>query len=96
MLKNMYSIYDKKAAFYLTPFFMRNDAEAQRVVQQSLMHEPQSPVSTTPEDYQLCRIGSFDDTTGELFYEQVEIIAECAALRVQAGPLDPDAPLGDS
>lgn len=80
MIKQIYSIYDKKASFYLTPFVMHNDEEAVRALVTTMASAPELPLATNPEDYQLAKIGNFDDSTSEIEYGPVTIIAEVNAL----------------
>ena len=88
MLKNIYSIFDKKAAFYLTPFFLRNDPEAQRAVQQMLQTRD-NQLALSPQDYQLVRIGTYDDTTSEIIPTETVVICEVVALAPNE-PLQPE------
>lgn len=61
MIKNIYVIYDTKAQVYNSPFFLLNDAVAQRNCE-SLMLED-NDVSRNPEDFSLFKIGTYDDET---------------------------------
>lgn len=66
MRLNMYSVYDRLMQVYLTPFYARADVEAVRQMRNS-MQDPQmakSPLVTNPKDYDLAKVGVFDDETG--------------------------------
>lgn len=75
MFLRVFTIYDKKAAAYLTPFFMRTNAEAIRAVQQTASSR-ESNFSKYPEDFQLVVIGEFDDLTGVVTPKGHEVLAE--------------------
>lgn len=79
MIKGLYSIYDKKACFYVAPFCCRNDAEAIRSVTQAL-RDPNTQLSQHPEDYHLVTLGSYDDNTSEISYSPPHVIIECSVL----------------
>lgn len=60
----MYSIFDTKAEHFNVPFFMPNQAMAQRAFN-DLAVDPKTLVGKHPEDYMLYEVGEFDDITGE-------------------------------
>lgn len=59
----MFSIYDEKAGAHMQPFFMVNEALAQRFVNDQV-RDPNSPLAKNPEDYHLYMLGELDDETG--------------------------------
>jgi len=62
----LYSIHDRLLKAYLSPFAARADVEAVRQLRAS-MQDPQmakSGLVTTPQDYDLYYVGTFDDETG--------------------------------
>lgn len=63
MVQQMYSIFDTKASLFGGPFFAFNDGVAQRNVAASV-RGGDSLLSKFPEDYQLFRVGAFDDQSG--------------------------------
>lgn len=75
MYQRMFTIYDKKAAAYLPPFFMRTNAEAVRAVQSSA-NDPKSNLGRYPTDFQLIYVGDWDDLTGVVKPESHQVIAE--------------------
>lgn len=75
MYQRMYTIYDKKAAAYMAPFFFRTNAEAIRAVQQNAASQ-QSNLSKYPEDFQLVLVGEWDDLTGVVKAEPHQVLAE--------------------
>lgn len=62
---NVYSVYDLKAKAFLTPFFLPQDAMAVRALIDAV-GDPGHQFAKHPEDYQLFRLGSFDDGLGVL------------------------------
>ena len=56
----MYAVYDTVAAVFFKPFTEVNDATAVRCFTQSLEGHPSA------RDYELFRVGSFDDSVGAL------------------------------
>lgn len=63
MLIYAYSVFDKKAQTYNTPFFCKNDAVALRAFE-DLVTDTRTTVGTHPEDYSLYLCGIFDDERG--------------------------------
>jgi hypothetical protein len=77
---NMYVIYDAKAQMYNKPFYMHNDAIAQRALA-DLRMDPATDVSRYPEDFILFSIGSYEDTTAEIEKHEPRVI--CRAHEIQ-------------
>lgn len=67
MEMKVYSIFDKKAASYMSPFFMHQDGMARRSFG-DLVNDKQHQlgVNKHPEDYSLYKLGTFDDISGKL------------------------------
>lgn len=67
----LYSIHDKLLGVFLAPFPGRGDIEAIRQIEGTLSapKAEQSPLVTSPGDYELCHIATLEDTTGEIFPE---------------------------
>jgi len=61
----LFAVRDKKAQYFLKPFFARNEGEASRSFVDAC-HDTQTPLAHHPEDYDLYLIGGFDDETGSL------------------------------
>lgn len=79
MITQCYSLYDKKAQSYATPFFTQNDATAIRAVHR-LVLDPNTTIACNPEDFQLVHIGAINDETGEIAPYQVRVVVECSSL----------------
>lgn len=67
-MQSIYSVYDKKAQSFNTPFFAFNDDIARRSFC-DLIRDKRSFVSQHPEDFVLFRIGSFDESLGTVLSE---------------------------
>lgn len=65
MKLNAYSLNDKKSRTFAAPFFFHNDAQAIRALVATARDEI-TTIAKFPEDFDLYRIGSFDDSTGQL------------------------------
>lgn len=63
-----YAILDTAAGAYNTPFFMQNDGMALRAFTDTGNSED-SLVGKHPDQFYLYRIGSYDDSSGELIPE---------------------------
>jgi hypothetical protein len=60
---NVYAIYDVAAAIYKSPFMMRTDGEALRGFM-DLSVSGENEIGKHPEQFQLFKIGVFDDGSG--------------------------------
>jgi len=59
-----YSIYDKAAAAYNTPFFMHYKALAIRAFQDNVNSTDENNIAKHPEQFTLFEVGEYDDSTG--------------------------------
>ena len=66
MLKVMYSVYDKKSKTYAAPFCEVNDGTAIRAVQDLVASNSSHPFARHSEDFELVRVGSFNEQTGHI------------------------------
>lgn len=57
------SVYDVVAEVFLTPFFLKTDAEGVRGFEDACADQ-RTALFAHPEDYRLMRIGTFDDCSG--------------------------------
>ena len=79
MLQNTYSAFDKKAVYYLGTFNARNDAEASRIFGDAAKNL-ENIVGVHPEDFALYRLGSFDDSNGQIVGEVTPVfVAEAVS-----------------
>lgn len=65
MINHLYSIYDRKAAYYLPIMTVRSDADAERQFQEIVV-QSDTPVSKYPADYDLVCLGSIDLEHGRI------------------------------
>jgi len=66
-MRNIYTIRDKKAGIYLMPFCCHSDGEAARQIDHIVNSEEKNQIADYPEDYDLYKIGYFDDVeTGSI------------------------------
>lgn len=66
MLKILYSVYDKKSQTYAQPLAEINDGTAQRMVCDIISRQPEHPWSKYPEDFELVRVGTFNELHGQV------------------------------
>nr|QJB20412.1 MAG: nonstructural protein [Microvirus sp.] len=65
MLEYIYSVYDRKAQYYLPIFTRRSDADAQRQFAE-IVATSDTPISKYPADFDLVRLGTIDLETGSI------------------------------
>lgn len=82
---NIYSIHDNKAEYFLPPLFAKTDSQAQRMFVGSLGES-----FIYRADFNLFKIGSFNDDTGEIMPENPPLLV-LSGLSVPAH-MDPLAP----
>lgn len=65
-MQQIFAIQDTKAEAFLPPFYMRNKGEALRACETSVNEQgnKNNQIAAYPQDYVLCHLGSFDETTG--------------------------------
>ena len=56
-------VYDKKGEYFHPPFFCRTSSDGRRVFQR-LCSDPETSISSAPDDFDLLQIGTFDDSNG--------------------------------
>lgn len=78
----MFSIYDKAAGAYVSPFFMHNKALAIRAFADNVNSKEESNITKHPEQFSLHEVGEFDDSTGIVeSKEQPEIVCTAHELK---------------
>lgn len=65
MILNAFSLFDTKAQFFLTPWFMQAPGQAIRAAM-DLGRDPTTVIGRHPSDYVLFRVGTFEDSTGQM------------------------------
>lgn len=84
------SVYDTVAQYFCVPFFVKTVAEAERSFVDAC-NDKQVSISAHPEDYKLMRIGSFDDSTGEVVSEMPTLIRSGYKIVPDLAPIVPVA-----
>lgn len=82
MITQVISVFDKGAAVYGPPFFVRHIAEARRSVQQAL-RDKNTMLAQYPEQFVVFRLGTFDDAKGVFEQSQAEILCEVSELATE-------------
>lgn len=82
-----YSVKDLAVNAYLSPFVARTDAEAVRMFEQSCV-DTQHMFAKSARDFHLYRIGSFDDSSGELDTFHVHLAAATSFALLELAPLE--------
>lgn len=84
MTQNFYAIYDTKAQVFQRIFHEYNDATAVRTIAAMVNDESKGNLfHENAEDFQLFKIGYFDQNTGEFTNEQKQLIKLFELLRVK-------------
>lgn len=63
MILQVYSIFDTKVGTFSPPFFMSHDQMAFRACQE-VANDPNTAIGRHPGDFNLMKLGIFDDSTG--------------------------------
>lgn len=81
-MKPIYAVKDLAVQAFGTPFFVRAKGEALRSFQdEANRRDSDSAIAKHPEDYELYRIGDFDDQTGTIIAAQApELVARAKDL----------------
>lgn len=80
MLKTLYSVYDKKAKTYAQPFAEVTDGTAIRAMQDLITNNPNHPFARYPEDYELIRVGAFNELDAGIYDDPVGSVIEFTQL----------------
>lgn len=78
MIKNLFSVYDKKAGVYSNPFTQITPAAALRDFGQAT-NDPESLLYSNPEDFDLYHLGQFEDESGKFDLLQNPVFLDNAA-----------------
>jgi len=82
MIKNIYSIWDRKSLTFSAPFYAINDGTAMRSVGHAVS-DPKSELSYACADYELHVLGTFDDSNGVLTQAAPEFLINVQQLKEQ-------------
>lgn len=75
----IFAIYDQKLEAYNRPFFLISDGVAIRAFQDEINNK-ESELSKHPDDYELYKIGEYNEETGEINPNLPQLIASGRAL----------------
>lgn len=78
MPKGVFAVEDVKAGEFATLHVARSNEAALRAFTDAILHGEDSMLRRYPDDYQLVRVGSFDEVTGELEGCQPQVISTAA------------------
>lgn len=70
MKVKLYAVYDVASGVYDGPHAQQTDAVATRNFAQAV-NNPESPIGKNPDDFTLFRVGTWDDSNGEIIPESV-------------------------
>lgn len=76
---NLYSIYDKKAGYYLMPFFAESEAQAKRIVINSALSDTDCSLNRFSQDFRLDKLATLNINTGKVA-ENISTVAEVQSL----------------
>lgn len=76
---NLYSIYDKKAEYYLMPFFAESEAQAKRIVINSALSDTDCSLNRFSQDFRLDKLATLNINTGKVS-ENISTVAEVQSL----------------
>lgn len=65
MIQKMYTVYDAKASYFLTPWPARSEGIARREFA-SACQNPEAPMHKYPADFILYEVGAYNDADGAL------------------------------
>lgn len=76
MILQIMVAFDKKAASYLTPFFVTRGELGIRSFSSAVNGAPGSAIADHPEDFALYQLGTYNDDSGKLnpFAEPVHVV----------------------
>jgi hypothetical protein len=76
MRLSIYSIYDKTAQAYIQPFYMHNNGLAIRAFQDNVNdNSGNNNINKHPNQFDLYKLGTYDDKTGVIESHSPEVIA---------------------
>tara|TARA_B100000700_G_C14820278_1_gene749567 strand:+ start:170 stop:439 length:270 start_codon:yes stop_codon:yes gene_type:complete len=76
MKHNLYSVYDKVAELYADPFTDQNDGTAIRKIQDLFFKQADHIFVRHPDNFELQKIGTWDDKEGKASYATKSRIIE--------------------
>ena len=81
MVKNLYSIFDKKASMYSEPKPAPTDGVFTRLVQ-DMIREGNNQVANHPEDFSIVCVGEWNELAGSITpAEKPRVVLQCDSLK---------------
>lgn len=75
----LYAIYDKKAEYYLMPFFTESEVQAKRIVINSAMSDTDCALNRFSQDFRLDKLAVLNPNNGKI-HSDVTTVAEVQSL----------------
>lgn len=80
-MSKVFSVYDRKAQAFMTPFYMQNKAMAERAFRNTV-NDAEHNFYANPEDFDLYYLGEYEEMTGEFIQEETnELITTAVAVK---------------
>lgn len=87
MISKVFTIFDTKAGYYLTPFFALNAGMALRSFE-DMVNNDQTTLFLHPEDYSLICLGEYDDSVGVIVTSDHANLGNGATYKKLATPIE--------
>lgn len=84
---NIYTVYDAKARAFMTPFFMSNDAMAERAFYDMMTDERQA-WHKHKEDYALYLVGNYDDQNAQIESDVIQLMTGASIIQPEKKKLE--------
>lgn len=96
MLKDVYTVYDKKVSSYGNLILASHIGEVTRSIER-VLGDPESALAKWPAEFQVVKLGYYDQSKGEMIPHPVEVVIEVSALVRPQVPRnsDPSGPTMD-
>lgn len=82
MKRSMYSLLDEKSLVYSPPVLFDNDEVAVRALRREAQ-EPNTMLSTNPEDFRLYYVGTFNDAMGTIEPDDHRLVLDLKTIGVR-------------
>ena len=77
----LYAIYDKKAEYYLMPFFTESEIQAKRIVINSALADVDCSLNRFSQDFRLDKLAILNPNTGKI-HSDIVTVAEVQSLLI--------------
>lgn len=76
---HLYAIYDKKAQYYLMPFFTESEVQAKRIVINSALADADCSLNRFSQDFRLDKLAILNPNNGKI-HSDITTVAEVQSL----------------